>query len=185
MITEQIYNASSTTEYVVDGFDIEGWTNAPLRLQHAIRLAAPRTDVFALIADHGRIPEWFPMVAQVDVCNQHADAPGGIGAIRYCTLTNGVVMAETILACNAPQLLCYAIHEDNVFGLRNHLGVITLEVTNAHAADDHTILTWQHYFNHTNPGAMVAKLDANLRVGLQNLMDHFGGEWRDSGTTIY
>ena len=48
MITEQTHSASSTTECVADGFDIEGWTNAPLRLQQVIQLAAPQAEIFAL-----------------------------------------------------------------------------------------------------------------------------------------
>ena len=83
----------------------------------------------------------------------------------------------------------YAIHGDNVFGLRNHLGLISLDVADIDigdasiddaSIDDSTILTWRHYFDHTNPHAMVKQLDGNLHVGLQNLISHFGGEWLDN-----
>ena len=104
MSIAKVTPSSVTAERIIGGFDVGGWTNAPLRLQQTIRLNAGRKAVFALIADHGRITEWFPLVAQVDVCNQHADTPGGIGAVRCCTLTNDAVMMETILACNPPWL---------------------------------------------------------------------------------
>ena len=60
-----------------------------------ITIAAPRSDIMAVIADFDRYPEWAGFIKQIEVVETGAD---GRGSIVHWVLDAGVVKAEYDLA---------------------------------------------------------------------------------------
>ncbi len=66
---------------------------APIRIEARTESSAPAADVFAVLADHERWPEWFPMVRKVTVLGPAA----GVGARRRVAIPGATVDEEFIV----------------------------------------------------------------------------------------
>jgi uncharacterized protein YndB with AHSA1/START domain len=166
----------ATTPRTVGSLNIDAVTSAPLRVIKTTRLNAPLAEVFAIIADHGGLSAWFPLIEQVQVDHHNAAVEGGDGTIRSCTLQGGAVLHETIMGYDPPHMYGYSIADGNAFGVQNHLGVVSL------AADDagNTILTWHQYFDHPEADTVAQQVSGMLDAGIEGLIARFGGEPLDT-----
>ena len=144
------------------------WTKAPLQLCEELWVATEPTILFTYLADHERIGEWFPLVRQVELCVQ--SNAGQEQLIRCCTLIHGAKLIEEILSSDQPLLYGYRIHEQNLFGLRQHLAIIQVQPEGAGAR-----LLWHHFFEHADPETMRQKLASNLHAAFVNLQRRFDG----------
>jgi uncharacterized protein YndB with AHSA1/START domain len=66
---------------------------APFRIEAKAESSAPPADVFAVLADHERWPEWFPFVRKVTVLGPAA----GVGARRRVAIPGTTVDEEFIV----------------------------------------------------------------------------------------
>lgn len=66
---------------------------APVRVEALAESGAPPADVFAVLADHERWPEWFPSVREVTVTG----AGSGVGARRRVAIPGATVDEEFIV----------------------------------------------------------------------------------------
>jgi uncharacterized protein YndB with AHSA1/START domain len=72
---------------------IEWIDQAPIRIEAQGESSASPADVFAVLADHARWPEWFPMVRKVTVTG----AASGVGARRQVSIPGSTVDEEFII----------------------------------------------------------------------------------------
>jgi uncharacterized protein YndB with AHSA1/START domain len=72
---------------------IEWIDSAPIRITARSESSAPPADVFAVLADHERWPEWFPSVRKVTVLG----AATGVGARRRVAVPGATVDEEFII----------------------------------------------------------------------------------------
>ena|SRR5579859_577300 len=66
---------------------------APIRIAARTESSAPPADVFAVLADHQRWPEWFPSVRKVTVLG----AAAGVGARRRVAIPGATIDEEFIV----------------------------------------------------------------------------------------
>jgi uncharacterized protein YndB with AHSA1/START domain len=71
---------------------LEWIDEAPVRIQARGESTASPAEVFAVLADHERFPEWFPMVRKVTVLG----GPDGVGARRRVQIPGSSVDEEFI-----------------------------------------------------------------------------------------
>jgi hypothetical protein len=162
----------ATAPRTVGTLNIDDVTSAPLHLITTARLNAPLAQVFAVIADHGGLSAWIPLIEQVQVDHRNATVEDGDGTIRSCTLQGGAVLKETIVGFDPPHMYGYTIADGNAFGVQNHLGVVSL----ATDAAGTTILTWRQYFDHPEADTFAQQVSVMLDAGVQGLIACFGGE---------
>jgi uncharacterized protein YndB with AHSA1/START domain len=72
---------------------IEWIDDAPIKIEATAESAASPSDVFAVLADHERWPEWFPTVKDVTVIG----AAEGVGARRRVKIPGATVDEEFIV----------------------------------------------------------------------------------------
>jgi hypothetical protein len=72
---------------------IEWIDSAPVRIEARAESSASPTEVFAVLADHERWPEWFPSVRKVTVLG----AAAGVGARRRVAIRGATVDEEFIV----------------------------------------------------------------------------------------
>lgn len=72
---------------------IEWIDSAPIRITARSESSAPPADVFAVLADHERWPDWFPSVRKVTVLG----AAAGVGARRRVAVPGATVDEEFII----------------------------------------------------------------------------------------
>jgi hypothetical protein len=146
------------------------FTSAPLRHRLRAELQAPVSEVWALVGQHARLPEYSAGISAVEleesrgsrvrVC--HFRAPDGSG--------NGPALRETIRWEAAGVGHATSAEPGNVFGLSNSLSLVTVEPAGAG-----TLLTWlEHYDNADLPGAR-ASFDDGLADIATRLVARFGG----------
>lgn len=126
--------------------------------------AAPRT-IWALLADHERMPEWMP-VREVVRRRAGAPDPNGVGAVRTIR-GGGLVVEERITGWKPPERMEYTL----VAGapIRDHRGSIELSPEGGG-----TRLRWRVRFRPLVPGTgWIAErlLARSLRRGLAALRE--------------
>ena len=158
---------------IIGGFDVDTYSDAPLRVTRMAYFDAPPGDIFAVISDHGQLDRWLPLVQRVYLNRGHADVFNGVGTTRYLQ-TVVFNIREYIIAFDPPRLLAYSI-EQNVL-VSDHVSVVFLEPERYGG----TYLTWQHYFRTstlpfiTQPLVSLA-LTIVFTQALQNLARQFDG----------
>ena len=73
---------------------IDWISTAPVRIEARAESKATPDEVFAVLADHERWPEWFPSVRKVTVLGE---ATGGVGARRRVAVPGATVDEEFIV----------------------------------------------------------------------------------------
>lgn len=160
---------------IIGGFDVDTYTDAPLRVSRAVYFDAPPKTVFVAISDHAHLENWMPLVRRVNLNRGHASAYNGVGTIRYLN-TGAFTIREYIIAYDPPRLLAYSIEENPL--VIDHVSVLLLQAERYGG----TYLLWQHYFRTsllpfiTQPLASLV-LAAVYTGALRTLIGHFGGKF--------
>lgn len=164
---------------IIDGFNVDTVTNAPLDIIISVRLKAPREDVWELVSDHDRLPEWVPNMTEsklLDEISTNRDFP--IIATRQCILRAGIKMTvvddivfETDFAYG------YSINRERSKGpkpVKDHLGIFTAEAL----ANGDTLLTWRQFWKKGIMGQVAAPYMRRrfMEPAIDNLISEFGGE---------
>jgi hypothetical protein len=147
--------------------------SAPLRNRLRVRLDAPVGEVWALVGDLSRFPEYSYGLNRVDA---EVDA-GGACTGYVCHFkpmqegTEGVVHHERMSWFEPRRGWASIADEDNPFGLVDSLTLITLQ-----PSDDRTVLTWDQYYDAQELDTMRVVFDEALSDIGANVVHIFGGE---------
>lgn len=148
------------------------FTSAPLRNRVRADLDAAVSDVWSLVGDLARFPEYSSGLERVEaikdsngtlteyVCHFKPQAEGG-EAITHCEFVRWYEPNAGYASSG---------EEDNAFGLTNDLNMVTLE-----ASKDGTIVTWEVYFDAEDVNANKASFDHALADIAERLIARFGG----------
>ncbi len=148
------------------------WTSAPLRNRIRVALGAPVRDVWGLLGDLPRFPEYSAGLEQVDaipgpdgrcaeyVCHFKPAAPGEPGIVERNTMR--WFEPDRGYASSGPH--------DSAFGLRNDVNLLTVE-----PCPDGTLLTWDEYFDAQDADTMRASFDQAFADIAERLIARFGG----------
>lgn len=151
--------------------DLTTLTSAPLRNRIRVALDAPLPDVWALLGDLPRFPEYSAGLARVDatldpagrcteyVCHFKPPAEGEPGIVDRNVMR--WYEANAGYASSA---------RDSSFGLRDDVNLLTVE-----PAPAGTLLTWDEYFDAEDVPAMLASFDEALADTAERLVARFGG----------
>lgn len=156
-----------TTTKTVSASD---YTSAPLQHTLALELEATPEEVWALISDHEALPTFFPLINKVTVDNSSAASPGGVGAVRSCSLGE-MQLTESVRVFEPGEAFGYSVVKGGMPGVTNHLGLITLSPKGTT-----TVVRWETYFDHPEPMAVTAQIGKLLSVAGDGLVKKFGGK---------
>ena len=144
-------------------------TSAPLRHRLRVALNAPVADVWALVGDHTRLPEYSAGIERVDVM------PGGSARVCYFRSadggTGGPVLRELIRWEATRQGYSASADVPNDFGLTNDLSLVTVA-----QAPEGTLFTWEQYYDHPDLPVMRAGFDEGIADIGERLVARFGGQ---------
>lgn len=148
------------------------FTSAPLRNRIRVELDAPASEVWALMGDLARFPEYSSGLARVDVkgsaegelleyvCHFKPREEGGDSVSHrelfhwYAPDRGWATMAE----------------EPNAFGLTNSLSLVTLD-----PVPKGVVATWEQYYDAQDLAMLRAEFDTALTDIAENLVRRFGG----------
>lgn len=149
----------------------ENLTPAPVRHRLRVELDAPVSDVWALVGDHTRMPEYTAGIWSV-VLERPASSPG----VRVCHFRgpdgaeNGPALRE-VIRWEAPQVGYASSSEPgNVFGLRDDLSFVTVT-----PGPSGTTFTWEQRYDGDDLAAMRASFDDAFEDIGRRLVARFGG----------
>jgi hypothetical protein len=152
---------------------VEPQPSSPLRNRLRVRLDAPTHQVWALVGDLGRFPEYSQGLNSVDA---EVDASGACtGYVCHFKPTQegteGVVHHERMSWFEPPRGWASIADEDNAFGLIDSLTLVTLE-----PAEGGTVLTWDQCYEAQDLDTTRAVFDEALDDIGANLVRVLGGE---------
>jgi Polyketide cyclase / dehydrase and lipid transport len=152
--------------------NVSTFTSAPLRNRVRVELKAPVSEVWTLIGDLARFPEYSSGLERVEasvdsqgrctqyVCHFKPQEPGG----------PRIVSREIIRWYEPNRGYASSGAQADAFGLTNDLHVVSLEPTRAGAT-----VTWEEYFDAQDLEMMKAHFDEALADTGENLVRRFGG----------
>lgn len=153
-------------------FNPQQVTQAPLRNRVCVQLNATPEEVWALIGDLGRFPEYSAGLDQVHVTNGNNGHP-----IDYtCQFKPMEPGGESISSREIIQWwqpgIGYASRSagGDAFGLKNDLNLVTISAT-----ADGSVVTWEEYFDAEDAEMMQAHFAQALADIAENLARTFGG----------
>jgi Polyketide cyclase / dehydrase and lipid transport len=152
--------------------DATKYTSSPRRHRMRIRLDAAQADVWELVGDLRRFPEYSSGLERVDAIT---DSNG------YCTeytchfkvLSPGdepITHRETVCWYEPNRGYASIGEQPNAFGLRDDLALVTLE-----PADGGTTLVLEQYYDADNLQEMRLHFDQAIEDIARNLVRRFGG----------
>lgn len=157
------------------------FVKSPLRNRIKLELNAPVVDVWAMIGDPGRMPEYSAGLNKVET---KKDASGKCTAF-ICHFKpmeeggQGIVHKVNMVWYEPNKGWASLDEEPNAFGFQQSLTLITFE-----AQDNKTILNWDMYFTSENQESLqmnVSSLEQALNKDIaQNLINKFGGKVLES-----
>ena len=155
----------STTEV----WPIQKWTSAPLRLEKVAWFPVEPVVVFARLTEPDQMCRIFSWMHDITTDNTNAVQPNGLGAKRRCHFGNGMMLEEVIVGWEPPTRYAYrGVDETHPIGMLGHLGIIECQ-----PRESGTILVWKHYFDHSNPAAMLQQLSASIQMGIDSMHESF------------
>ena len=77
---------------------------APIIIESTAVVAAPRAEVWAVICDHERWPEWF---ASLTAARATSVPPSGVGSTREVKLSGGFTFQEEFIAWDEPEVWAF------------------------------------------------------------------------------
>jgi hypothetical protein len=155
-----------------NGVVVSTLTSSPLRNRIRVELKAPLSEVWALLGNLARYPEYSfgleKVEANVDssgacieyVCHFKPQEEGG----------ESVVHREIIRWYEPNRGYASSAEEGNAFGLTNDLTLVTIE-----PANEGTIMTWSQYYEAQDLDMSKAVFDQALADIGENLVRRFGG----------
>ncbi len=166
-------NLMYTSKQASDFQDARALTSSLLRNRIRVELRAPVSEVWALIGNLTRFPEYSSGLERVEarrdssgtlteyVCHFKPREEGGESIahrelIRWYELNRGYASSG---------------EEGNAFGLTNDLNLVTVE-----PSKEGTILTWDEYYDAQDLDMMKAEYDQALADIGENLIRRFGGK---------
>ncbi len=153
--------------------DFDAARSSPLRNRLQVRLAAPNSEVWELVGDLRRFPEYSKGLDKVDA---QVDATGTCtGYVCYFKPieegAEGMIHHERMSRHDPPHGWASIADEENPFGLSKSLTLVTVEPSNTE-----TLLTWEQYYEAQDTEMARAVFDDALADIGQNLVRRFGGE---------
>lgn len=152
--------------------DPTSFTSAPMRNQMRVSLDAPVPEVWALVGDIGRLPDYSAGLERVDVkqtaggapaeytCHFKPTEPGGPGAV-----------ARDIVRWYVPNRgWASTAAEPNDLGIKSSLHIVTLS-----SAGGGTLLDWRAHYDAADLETSRTELDKALGDIAQRLIARFGG----------
>lgn len=157
------------------------FVTSPLRTSLKLELNAPVSEVWAMVGNPKRMPEYSAGLRKVDA--QHDGSGNCTGYIcHFIPAEKGgqeTVHTEIMKWYEPNRGLASVAEEPNVFGLQQSLGLITFETQGSK-----TILKWDIHFNAENQEAIkmnISVFEQSLNTDIaQNLIKKFGGKVLES-----
>lgn len=158
-------------------FNIEQYSNAPLRLELRSAFNVAPDLLFSAVSDHRAIVNWVPLMKAVSMEHHASDGikECGVGSVRHCTLHGMGGIDETIVWWNPPYGYAFRVAAKSkmMMPTEDHISVMLIE-------PDHnggSILTWRHYFNWS--GLVMRHLSSlmfpmMMRSAINNIHDEIG-----------
>ncbi len=163
----KVATAGSTAEVPA----VSSLVTSPLRNRIRVRLGAPVEEVWALVGDHTKLPEYSAGIARTDLVTQPS------GQFRVCHfraapgVPEGSVVRERVRWYALGRGYATSAEPGNGFGLENDLGLVTVEPDGTG-----TLFTWDQHYD----CEMLDELRASFNEGLADianrLIQRFGGE---------
>lgn len=119
-------------------FNPKQHTKAPEQLRKTRTIAAAIEEVWAIVADHGGMTQWMPMISHVELTKANAAGEFSEGCERECQFGPDL-LKEKIVFWDAPYGYAYNIADMHL--VRDHIGYMQLE-----SVPEGTKLTWTQYF---------------------------------------
>ncbi len=147
-------------------------TSAPLRNRIRIKLEAPVSEVWALIGNLARFPEYSSGLERVEA---KVDSSGRCTeyVCRFKPREQGTtgISERNLMRWYEPgRGYASSAEEGNAFGLTNDLNLVTVE-----PSEDGTILTWDEYYDAQDLEMSRAEFDQAFADIGENLVRRFGG----------
>jgi hypothetical protein len=143
------------------------YTRAPLRHRVRVELHASPAEVWSLVGDHRRLPEYSAGIERVDLA---IDGRSRVCHFRASEESAGIALREGIHWERSNVGYASSAEGGNAFGLTDDLSIVTLA-----AAPRGTVLTWEQYYDHPDLPAMRANFDAGFVDIGERLIVRFGG----------
>ncbi len=121
-------------------------TSAPEQLRKTQIISAPIEAVWAIVADHGGMTQWMPMISHVELTKPNAAGEFSEGCERECQFGPDL-LKEKIIFWDAPYGYAYNIADMHL--VRDHVGYIQLQPVSGG-----TKVTWTQYFHPNSNFAM-------------------------------
>lgn len=148
------------------------FTSAPLHNRVRVQLEASVVEVWSLVGDLGRLPEYSSGLEKVEpiwgadkklsgyVCHFKPAAPGGAALLH-----------KEIIRWYEPEVgLASTAEEPNAFGLANSFSLVTLQ-----ASGEGTVVTWEQYYDAGDLESNKVAFDQALADIAGQLSSRFGG----------
>ncbi|MGH2362201.1 MAG: SRPBCC family protein [bacterium] len=151
---------------------VSSFTTSPLRNRMRVELKAPASEVWSLLGDPSRYPEYSSGLERVEARTNS----NGVFAEYVCHFKPqavgeaGVVYRVHIPWYEPNRGYASIDEEPNAFGTTNSLTLVTLE-----PSKEGTIATWGAYYNAGDLEMNRASLDQALADIGKNLVSRFGG----------
>jgi len=139
-----------------------------LRNRLRVELKAPATEVWALIGDFSRYPEYSLGLERVEAKLDRNGAP----AEYLCHFKGGALHREIIRWYEPNRGYASRGEEPDPSGLKNLLTLVTLT-----PSDAGTILTWDEYYDAQDLPSRSAEFEQALADIGKNLVARFGGRY--------
>lgn len=134
-------------------------TTAPEQIRKTRLIDAPIEDVWAIVADHGGMTQWMPMISHVELTKSNAAGEFAEGCERECQFGPDL-LKEKIVFWDAPYGYAYKIADMHL--VREHVGHIQLIPSGTS-----TEVIWKQYFY---PNGNFAMNFIARRVMMPNVM---------------
>lgn len=147
-------------------------TNAPLRNRIRATLSAPMPDVWSLVGDLHRLPEYSAGLDHVDVAAQSDGRPAEFVCHFRPTATGaaGIRHREEIRWFEPGHGYASSPEANNAFGLRDALNIVTLD-----PHPNGTLLTWDEFFDAEDVEFNRSSYDQAFADIAERLIARFGG----------
>jgi hypothetical protein len=165
-----------TSRHASTPADARALTHGPLRNRIRVELHAPVAEVWTLIGNLPRFPEYSSGLERVDAMSDSSGTPLEFVCHFKPRDGSGVSIAhrELIRWYEAERGYASSGEQGNVFGLSNDLNLVILEPSKRG-----TLVTWEQYFDAQDLDMMKEGYDQALADIGENLIRRFGGAMRE------
>ena len=158
--------------------EAKDFVSSPLRNSIRLELDAPTTEVWKLVGDPSRMPEYSEGLLRVNVMRDTKERCTGFTCLfKPAEPGDEPVQHRAIIKWFEPETGYASVDEEpNPFGLTQSLSLLTLE-----SMDKKTILNWQMHFHAGDVEANKSSLDQALNQDIaKRLIRRFGGRVLES-----